>query len=665
MRKPILVVLLILASCDDTPPTPPSTWPADPAFRVGFGKSKITTIGFERYVDRNNDGHRQPSTEPFIDSGRDGKLDFEESGALGPDGKPGKAGVDDDNDGCIDDTLGCSPADDPADPCSAACEYLAAGSDDLPDPAHDNYDAAANPTGTEKDGKWQGAIIAGYGGALTDDDLRPAQGIHDDLWARAVVFSKDDQVFALVATDFAGFLHIYGNPVKRMISERTKIPYDHIVYMANHDHDAPDVVGIWSGPADLDYEYLSFVQDGMVQAVVDAVDALRPATLTSATAEMDGCYDTATLELKPGSQCHFPPGLDELRSHQAAYDTPINQIDLRDPIVNNYKVTALIAKDIATGATLGTVTSFNDHPEVLGSDNDMISSDFPSYARQRMEERYGGIAVYISGTTGAQIGTLRGTNVPLRDEAGNPVMDPTKTTASGKPFPAFAPNDGTGPLAPPYDKIRSQGFILADTAIAALDAAAPSADPMVSLQASDVNIPLSNLRLGLGLTLLLGEAAKHGYPKDPADDIQRDPGCPTEVGGDPFCFHASIVVATVGDVTFLTSPGEPSPEYLYGRPDSTVDYGAPWGPYHFPAMPSLRQYIPTRDVMMIDIANGYFGYLIPESDYLTDDSHPNFYEELPSAGNRFGDTVGNKWLRMLGAPDEVTFNSNAVLIPVR
>jgi hypothetical protein len=563
----------------------------------------------------------------------------------------------------VDDVLGCSPADDPNDPCSAACEYGAAGSDDVADPAHDNYDAATNPAGTEKDGKWQSAIIAGYGGALTDDDLRPAQGIHDDLWARAVVFSKGDQVFALVTTDFAGFLHIYGNPVKRIISQRTGIPYDHIVYMANHDHDAPDVVGIWSGPADLDYEYLEFVQNGMVQAVVDAVAALRPATISSATGEVDGCYD-AQLRFKKGSACHLPPGLDELHNNPTLYDTPINQIDLRDPMVFNYKVTGLIARDVATGETLGTVVSFNDHPEVLGSSNNMVSSDFPGYARDRMEAHYGGISVYVSGTTGAQIGTLRGTDVPLRDAAGNQVMDPTRTDGDGKPFVKFAVNTDNDPKSPPYDKIRSQGYILADTIIAALDAAAPTADPAVSLSASDLDIPFTNVKLGLGLTLLLGEAQKHGYPKDPSDDIQKDPGCPTEVLGDPFCFRLSIVVATVGDVTFLTSPGEPSPEYLYGRDESTVEYGMPWGPYHFPAMPSLRKYIPTRDVMMLDIANGYLGYLIPDSDYLTDDTHPNYYEELPSAGHLFGDTVANKWLAMLGAPKNVTFNSQATLIPI-
>jgi hypothetical protein len=158
------------------------------------------------------------------------------------------------------------------------------------------------------------------------------------------------------------------------------------------------------------------------------------------------------------------------------------------------------------------------------------------------------------------------------------------------------------------------------------------------------------------------ESRKHGYPQAPDDAMVNDPWCPTTVG-DPTCFRVSVVVAAVGDVTFLTSPGEPSPEYLYGRAASTVDYGAMWGVYPFPAMPSLRSYIPTREVMMIDIANGYFGYLIPESDYLMNDKHPNYYEELPSAGARFGDTIGNKWLQMLGAPAGVTFNAAAELRP--
>jgi len=66
---------------------------------------------------------------------------------------------------------------------------------------------------------------------------------------------------------------------------------------------------------------------------------------------------------------------------------------------------------------------------------------------------------------------------------------------------------------------------------------------------------------------------------------------------------------------------------------------------------------------MMTIANGYLGYMLPASDYMDESKHPNHYEELPSAGHLFGDTVGNKWLKMLGAPSDVTFNKEAKLHP--
>jgi hypothetical protein len=651
---------------------PTSQWPANPAFRAGFAKVPITPTGFEGFVDFANNGDFDPNphmsngmsypADVFLDTGIDGKFDFQEDGAFGPDGKPGIAGRDDDGDGCADDVLGCSPADDPQSPCAHACEYLAKGSDDVADPAHDNYDATSNPTGTEKDGKWQNVVIAGYGGILTGDPIRPAQGIHDDIWVRAMVLAQGSDVMAIVSVDTVGYLHIYGNAAKRRIAQKTGIPLENIIYMANHDHDAPDVIGIWASPDKMDFAYLEKVQDAMVQAVTDAVAALRPAKLKSATTEIDGCYDQTTLRFKKGSQCHFPAGLKDLDAAPQNYDKPVNQIDLRDPMVFNHNVTALQLSDAQTGATLGTVVNFHDHPEVLGSQNNQISSDFPNYARAALERDLGGIAIYVSGTTGSQIGTLHDTNVPLRDEQGHVVPDPTgRVDADGKPFPAFAENDASDPRHPPYDKIRSIGFLVAEAAEAALSSAPESPNPKISLQASDLDIPVNNPELGLVLRLIQAAAKAHGYddPKDLPIDAAY---CPAD-SGQRTCVRISIAVATVGDVTFLTAPGEPAPEYLLGRPASQVDYGPPWGVYSFAAMPRLRDHVKTRDVIMLDISNGYLGYMVPEGDYLDDDTHPNYYEERPSAGRLYGDTVGNKLLRMLGAPASVTFNEHAVPHP--
>ncbi len=650
-----------------------ATWPVDPAFRAGFAAVKITPTGFEGFVDWANNGEydTSPHTEggksypadKSLDCGTDGKFDHQEAGALGPDGKPGKAGVDDDGDGKVDDLLGCHPGDDPKDPASKGCEYAAKGSDDKADPAGDNYDKASNPKGTEKDGKWQKVIMAGYGGALTGDPLRPVQGVHDDIWARAMVFSRGKDVFALVVLDTVGYFHMYGNVARRKTSARTGIPVDNIVYMATHNHDAPDVIGIWAGPTDLDFDYIATVNDAIEASVVKAVAAMKPAKLKSGTVEVNGCYDQKTLRFKKGSSCNFPVGYDALKKSPASYDKPVNQIDLRDPMVYNHLVTALQATDASSGKVLGTVVNFHDHPEVLGDTNNQISSDFPHYARQALEKRYGGTALYLSGTTGSQIGTLRGTLVPLYDANGKVVPDKTgKKDADGKPFPQFASSDSGDPKNPPYDKIRSLGYVVADAAGEALTAAKETTAPAISVKTEKLDVPLSNPTLGIGIALIEGTAQAKGYGVHADDKIVQAAYCPSTIGRKA-CVRVQMTVAKVGEVTILTTPGEVSPEYLLGRKASQVDFGSKWGVSKYDAMPRLLDHVKTRDAMILTIANGYLGYMVPKNDYLKDDKHPNHYEEIGSAGDLFGDTVGNKLLQMLGAPSSATFNATVKVHP--
>ncbi len=648
-------------------------WPYDPAFRAGFAAVKITPAGMEPFVDWANDGSYDPQAhtrdgvsypaDQWVDSGLDGLLDFQEAGALGPDGKPGKAGVDDDGDKVVDDLLGCHPGDDATAAGAQGCEYLARGSDDRADPAGDNYHATRNPEGKEGDGIWQKVVLAGYGGVLTDDPIRPARAVHDDIWARAMVFSRGEDVFALVVLDLVGYLHMHGNVARRRAAARTGIPEDHIVYMATHSHDGPDVVGIWAGPTGTDYDYVAQVNAAVERAVVKAVAALRPARLKSGAAQLRGCYDAKTLLFKEGPRCNLPVGYDQLKAAPEQYDVPVNQIDLRDPMVFNHAVTALQATDAETGAVLGTVVNFSNHPEVLGGDNNMLSSDFPHYARQALEQRYGGVALYLSATTGSQIGTLRDTGVPLHGPDGEIVPDRSgRKDAKGGAFPAFARNDDDDPRRPLYDKIRSQGYEVADAAAEALAAARETAAPGVAVQTEDLDVPVSNMEMGLGLVMIEGVAKQEGYLTHPDDQVVQADYCPADTGRRA-CIRVKVCVARVGDVTLLTAPGEVAPEYLLGRAASQVDYGGAWGVYKFAAMPALRDYVQTPQVMMLGIANGYLGYLVPQGDYLSDSGHPNHYEEEGSVGAQFGDTVGNKLLRMLGAPAAVTFNAKLTLHP--
>ncbi|MBL9082539.1 MAG: hypothetical protein JNK76_12070, partial [Planctomycetales bacterium] len=78
--------------------------------------------------------------------------------------------------------------------------------------------------------------VAGYGPG------RRATGIHDPLMARALVMVDGTARVAIVGVDSIG-LQL---PTVRRIRERLA-DYAYVLVASTHDHEAPDVVGIW-GP---------------------------------------------------------------------------------------------------------------------------------------------------------------------------------------------------------------------------------------------------------------------------------------------------------------------------------------------------------------------------------------------------------------------------------
>src|SRR5690606_39014253 len=86
--------------------------------------------------------------------------------------------------------------------------------------------------------------------------------------------------------------------------------------------------------------------------------------------------------------------------------------DSRDPQVFNDEVgiASLIAVD--SGAPIGTLVMWGNHPELLDSRNNFISSDYPHATRRAVEEglpetplhparpAQGGVTVYLQGAVG-------------------------------------------------------------------------------------------------------------------------------------------------------------------------------------------------------------------------------------------------------------------------
>ena len=200
--------------------------------------------------------------------------------------------------------------------------------------------------------------IAGYGHG------RKATGVHDPLFARAVVLKDGEHKIALVAVDLVGVQR----PTVQAI--RAKLTgYQHVMVSSTHNHEGPDVIGIWGAApsvSGVDPEYLTLVEDRVVEAVHQAEAALKPARAEYGTA--DG---TEVVE------------------------------DSRLPKVKDGIMRVLRFSAPGAGTSpLGILVQWNCHPESLGSKNTEITADFLHATVKELEQKYGCPVAYFTGAIG-------------------------------------------------------------------------------------------------------------------------------------------------------------------------------------------------------------------------------------------------------------------------
>jgi hypothetical protein len=166
-----------------------------------------------------------------------------------------------------------------------------------------------------------------------------------------------------------------------------------VLIASTHNHEGPDTLGLW-GPTPLqtgrDEKYMAWLREQIAQCVVEALGKLEPATLVLAK---DSRKELADL-----------------------------QLDTRLPHVKDHTLCVLQAVSKKTGRTIGTLVNWANHPEVLGSKNRLLSSDFCWALYERLEDLLGGVAVFWNGAIGGLI-------TPLGEEL--KVTDPV----TGQPAP--------------------------------------------------------------------------------------------------------------------------------------------------------------------------------------------------------------------------------------
>ena len=258
------------------------------------------------------------------------------------------------------------------------------------DPEHPYLVGAAkrsiNPA---PDGKFarKPVYLGGYGIGGGSPVLagRPATGIlGKGLRVRAFAVSDGNSSFAIANIESQGwFVALKNAPyglldMRKEVEQRTSgtLRAEDVVIQSNHSHSGPDALGVWGGVPE---EYLRYVADQTVAAIVEAYASMAPAKLY---------YGTA-------------PGRD-LLSNQFDYDEANEVVDS--------DVRVLQARD--GDRVLATLLNFSAHTTVLGGGNTKASGDWVQAANPQLEARFGGEGVTVVGTLGRTQPADRGCSDP-------------------------------------------------------------------------------------------------------------------------------------------------------------------------------------------------------------------------------------------------------------
>ena len=265
-------------------------------------------------------------------------------------------------------------------------------------------------------------FLAGYG------QNRRATGVHDPLYARAVVLQIGDEKVALVSVDLIGLQH----PTVRKIRDKLA-GFKYVMVSSTHNHEGPDVIGIWGSShlkCGVDFKYL----DEVIRRVAKMVEKTA-ADLTPTTAAYGSAEDQTLLG------------------------------DSRKPKV--YDGVLRIVRFDTPGAKKpsGLLVQWNCHPEAMGRHNRQITADFCWSTVAALEKKYGCPVAYFSGAVG---GLMAPPDHVVKNEKGEPLKDGN------------------------FEYTRIYGEMVARLAGKAIDAAQPINLGDLRVSAKPISVPLDN-----------------------------------------------------------------------------------------------------------------------------------------------------------------------------
>jgi neutral ceramidase len=212
--------------------------------------------------------------------------------------------------------------------------------------------------------------LGGYGARMS----KPAEGIHDDIWVKALVLSDGNKKYALITMDI---LAIPPNvkPAVIEVLEDEDWKMENLMILPSHSHTSLDMSAL-NDKNTLNNPYIGIYQPKLLQFVVEKiVSALK----------------SADQELQPVMVDTKRKRLDDLnrnrRNDEATdRDLTVTRIDRKN------------------GSPLVILISWTAHPTIMSDKDMLVSSGWPGYLQRELEAWIGRdvVCMYYNGAQGDQ-----------------------------------------------------------------------------------------------------------------------------------------------------------------------------------------------------------------------------------------------------------------------
>lgn len=232
-------------------------------------------------------------------------------------------------------------------------------------------------------------------------------GIHDSLWAKALVLQQGKEKYAFVFCDLIGLTQDISTEAREKASAKTGIPVKNILISAAHSHTGPLFYGfqrsyfhnkaIEAGGVDPHEktDYPDFLIRQVVKAIVQANAGLKPVEILSGIGQQKDLSFNRRYYMKNGPVLFNPGPLNpEIAGPAGPIDPSVGILLIRKPKSRKFT---------------GGLTVFAMHADCIGGTD--ISADYPYYLEESLKNTFG--KGYISAFALGPSGDINDVNVKI------------------------------------------------------------------------------------------------------------------------------------------------------------------------------------------------------------------------------------------------------------